>query len=100
MLGIRQQLHTSITSADLQEALDLGARVVYLAKTETPGTWDAILETEAADGDPRSIVLNWLGSVDPMTLESKMLENPSMDEGVGKAAIVVLAEMVVGNGGA
>lgn len=94
MYGVRQKLHTRLKSSDLDVMLSEGARVVYL-KRHASGEWDAVLETEDEVVDPRAVVLDFLVNVDPGQLEKFMLENHSLDESMGKAAIKALTEMVV-----
>lgn len=96
MEGIRQRLHTAIASDELNERLGAGARVVYLVRKGPEGLWDAVLETEESDFNPRAYVLDFLVNVDAAYLEQKMLENPALDSGPGKAALAALAEMVTG----
>jgi hypothetical protein len=96
MLGIRQSLYTGLTSDEVNEHLSKGARTVMLTRKGSEGLWDAVFETEDTDFDPRGIVLEFLASVDPGDLEKALLENPSMDEGIGKTALACLARMVTG----
>lgn len=99
MLGIRQQLHTGISSEELQQHLDYGARIVYLTAGADSGTWNTVLEVESADGDPRATIVAYLASVDTGKLEQLMLEHPDMETGVGAAAIGSLIRMLVPSDG-
>jgi len=97
MYGIRQTLHTGLTSSELQELLDDHARVVFLKMDA--GLWDAVLEKiEDADVPPESIVVDFLGHVDATLLEKKMLEGADMGTGVGVSALKALMDMAVPGG--
>jgi hypothetical protein len=97
MLGIRQTLYTGLTSDEVNEHLSKGARTVLLTRKGSEGLWDAVFETEDADTlGPGRVILEFLASVDAGQLEKGMLDSPSMDESVGKAALMTLAKMVIG----
>jgi hypothetical protein len=95
MYAARQELVQGIQSSALNEALERGARVVWIQpQSFSDDHWDVVLETYVEDSHPETIVLDFLAHVDTGTLENKMLEGADMGTGVGKSAINALAEMV------
>lgn len=93
MFAARQTLHSGITSTEVQEILDKGARVVFAHRAHE-NLWDVIVEITEEDWHPEAMVHDFLAHVDPELLEKKMLENPDMNTGIGKSAIQALRDMV------
>jgi hypothetical protein len=97
MYPVRQTLHEGITRDELQELLDDGARVIWVDRVmHGKSLYDVILEVDGAAGDvsPDQWVMDFLLSVNPVELEKKMLENPDLEFGPGRAAVAALMDVV------
>lgn len=86
-----QNLYEDVTAQWVNDQLDQGCQVVWITKTGDGYT--VLLDTPEPYG-PQDVVMEFLQGVNPQVLDQAIAKRARLSEGVGTAALKVLAEMV------